>query len=157
MLWSFPTSITATAFSLTYLKTHWDHFNGYKVFAAKMAIGKSKFSSATAALKELHILPIAVRCEFKILVMVYKSLHGLAPVYLANLLNRRSFACTTRSSGQNMLLVFFTKRKTFADRSFSVAGPKLWNNLPTHVKNSESLDSFKKTLKTYLFLRTFEI
>ena len=98
-----------------------------------MAIGKSKFSSATAALKELHILRIAVRCEFKILVMVYKSLHGLAPVYLANLLNRRSFAYTTRQSGQDMLLVPFKKRKTSADRSFSVAGPKLWNNLPTRV------------------------
>ena len=131
-------------------------FQRIQNFAAKMAAGKSKFSSATEALKELHILPIPVRCEFKILMMVYKSLHGLAPIYLTSLLKPQSFAYKTRSSDQNMLVVPFTKRTTFVNRSFSVAGPKLWNNLPTHIKNSESLDHFKKNLKTYPFKRTFE-
>ena len=35
-----------------------------------------------------------------------------------------------------------TKKKTFIGRSFSVAGPKLSNQLPTHIK---SCDSYKST------------
>ena len=37
-----------------------------------------------------------------------------------------------------------TVRQTFAARSFSIAGPTLRNKLPNHIKNSNSLDIFKK-------------
>ena len=53
------------------------------------------------------------------------------------------------------LLIPKTKRKTFADRSFSVARPRQWNNLPVYVKRSPSIEQFKNKLKTYLFRRVF--
>ena len=37
------------------------------------------------------------------------------------------------------------------DRAFSVAGPKLWNQLPLSIRELSNVDSFKKSLKTYLF------
>ena len=40
-------------------------------------------------------------------------------------------------------------------RAYSVAGPKLWNVLTDKVKNSESLDCFKKELKTHLFEKAY--
>ena len=40
---------------------------------------------------------------------------------------------------------------TYGDRSFSVAGPKLWNNLPLQIRKSSSIQSFKKELKSHLF------
>ena len=56
-----------------------------------------------------------------------------------------------------MLAIPFTKHETFADRSFSVAGPKLWNKLPENIKCSSSVEDLKKQLKTYLFIRIFVI
>ena len=53
------------------------------------------------------------------------------------------------------LIVPKTKRKTFADRSFSVARPRQWNNIPDYVKRSPSVEQFKNKLKTYLFRRAF--
>ena len=53
------------------------------------------------------------------------------------------------------LIVPKTKRKTFADSSFSVAGPRQWNNLPGYVKRSPSVEQFKNKLKMYLFRRAF--
>ena len=44
-----------------------------------------------------------------------------------------------------------TKHKTFADRRFSMAGPKLWSNLPHPIRTIDNLDSFKAKLKTHLF------
>ena len=49
------------------------------------------------------------------------------------------------------LLLPFMKRKTFAQRSFSVAAPTLWNGLPLNVKQASTLNQFKSLLKTHLF------
>ena len=40
-----------------------------------------------------------------------------------------------------------TKKKTFADRSFSVAGPKLSNQLPTHIKSCDNYHSLPSAMK----------
>ena len=50
------------------------------------------------------------------------------------------------------LLVPLTKRKTFAQRSFSVAAPTLWNNLPISVKQANTLVQFKSLLKHIYFI-----
>jgi hypothetical protein len=130
-------------------------FQRIQNLTAKMILNQSKFSSSTEALQELHILPVRVRAEFKLLVLVYKCLNGLAPSYLSDLLTTKSSWKVTRSASKYLLCVPFTKHKTFADRSFSVAGPRMWNRIPEDVKNSKTLDLFKSYLKTYLFNRTF--
>ena len=53
------------------------------------------------------------------------------------------------------LIEQFTTRQTFAARSFSVAAPRLWNNLPNSLKDSSSIEQFKKGLKTHLFCNAF--
>jgi len=42
-------------------------------------------------------------------------------------------------------------RTKFGDRAFSVAGPTVRNSLPESVRSAETLASFKRKLKTYLF------
>ena len=44
---------------------------------------------------------------------------------------------------------------TLGDDAFKVAAPTLWNKLPTHTRNSKSLNSFKNLLKTHLFKLSF--
>ena len=44
-----------------------------------------------------------------------------------------------------------TKLKTMGDKAFCACAPKLWNSLPTFLREIKSPDSFKKALKTYLF------
>ena len=120
-----------------------------------MILGWSKFDSSTQALKELHILPVRVRCEYKLLVLVFKCLHNLAPKYLSDLLTVKVSKYNTRSSCNYNLFVPAPKNNSFADRSFSVAGPKMWNGLPESIKASLTVDVFKQRLKTHLFARYF--
>ena len=40
--------------------------------------------------------------------------------------------------------------KTIGERSF-FCGPKTWNSLPKDLRETESLDTFKRQLKTFLF------
>ena len=58
---------------------------------------------------------------------------------------------TLRSCKQNLLVVPKKNLKTYGERSFSYAAPNVWNKLPEKVKSAESLNVFKKNLKTYLF------
>jgi len=53
---------------------------------------------------------------------------------------------------------YFTVPRTrtkFGDRAFSVAGPTVWNNLLESIRSAETLASFKRKLKTYLFNISF--
>ena len=115
--------------------------------AARMVSGSQKYDHITPVLKDLHWLPVLQRIQYKVLLLTYKCLHGLAPGYLSDLLQK--------SRRGNSLLLPLTKRVHFGDRSFSKSGPVLWNLLPLHIRDSPSVDSFKSRLKTFLFKKAF--
>ena len=118
---------------------------------AKVVLNQSKYSSTTEAFRKLHWLPIRERIEFKIMCMVWKSLHGMAPPYLSDLLCRNNFHERNLRSSDNtdILIVPWVKNKLFAYRSFSVTGPRRWNSLPNSFRKATTLESFKSQLKTH--------
>jgi hypothetical protein len=123
--------------------------------AAKICLKRYKSDSSRQALKDLHWLPVKYRINFKIAVIVFKCLRGLAPEYLTTLVKPKIHARSLRSVASNLLHIPRTNHVTFGDRSFSVAGPTVWNCLPPDVKDSQSLEIFKKKLKTYYFGQAF--
>ena len=54
--------------------------------AARMISGTSRFEHISPVLMDLHWLPVKKRVDFKLLVITYKALHGLAPAYISNLI-----------------------------------------------------------------------
>ena len=44
------------------------------------------FDLMTPVLASLHWLPVKVRADFKVLLLTYKALHGLAPTYFSDLI-----------------------------------------------------------------------
>ena len=56
-----------------------------------------------------------------------------------------------RSENKNLLRVPRCRLEGFSRRCFAYATPSLWNPLPTPVKRASSIDTFKSSLKTYLF------
>ena len=47
------------------------------------------------------------------------------------------------------------RTKSCGQRSFSYQAPVIWNQLPVSVRHSTSVSSFKSSLKTFIFLKTF--
>ena len=121
--------------------------------AAKVILGKSKMDSATECLLVLHWLPICSRIIQKILTLVHKCIMGSAPQYLQNLLvvHRRSRSGLRSALDTNLLVVPFVRCKIFAECSFSVQGPKMWNILPKVLRSKTDPDVFKGKVKTCLF------
>ena len=81
---------------------------------------------------------------------------GPAPTSLQELLQPHKNARLLHSSSKHLLTVPKSKLKTFGDRAFSVCGPKVWNDLPNHVKTSTSSSDFMKKLKTHFFNCAFK-
>jgi len=126
-------------------------------WAAKVVLQRSKYESSMDALQTLHWLPVRQRIDFKILCMVYKCLNSTAPEYLSRLIQVKAFGRHTRSANNSAIILVepFTRRTTFAQRAFSVYGPRQWNKLPTDIRNIDTYISFKRQLKTFLFCATF--
>ena len=99
----------------------------------------------------LHWLPVKARIQFKILLITFKAIHGLAPKYLCDLLTFKSSLYNLRSSGSILLSMPAVRSKTLGDRAFMVAAPTLWNSLPKELRAITNVNSFKAHIKTYLF------
>ena len=103
----------------------------------------------TPVLQKLNWLPVCHRINFKILLLVLKSINGSAPSYLSDLLTAHQPTRALRSANVGLLIVPRSRLKTRGDRAFSIAAPRLWNNLPLEIKTAPSI--FKVRLKTFLF------
>ena len=62
-----------------------------------------------------------------------------------------------RSTDQKFLAVPKSRLETYRDRAFSVAAPKLWNELPLDLRSLETINLFKKHLKTDLFKKEYNV
>jgi len=60
-----------------------------------------------------------------------------------------------RSASSADLTVPATRRSTLGDRTFAVAGPRAWNTLPEAIRRCSSPDTFKRSLKTHLYIQCY--
>ena len=92
----------------------------------------------------------------------YKILNQGQPVYLRELIHRYTSSRNTRGSTPKLKFLHtstFDRRvhksiKHFSN-SFSHYAPVLWNSFPFQIRNSPSVASFRKRLKTYLYNSSF--
>ena len=111
---------------------------------------QDNYNSATSPLSELHCFPVNKRINFKIATLAYQSLTFGQPTYLSTVLTSHHPQRSIRSVNQNLLSVPRCN-SSFKQRSFSYCTPKTWNDIPLSVRQSPSLDSFKRNLKTHYF------
>ena len=122
--------------------------------AARLVTGVRRCEHITPVLRQLHWLPVRRRVEFKISTLVYRSLAGTAPVYLAD-------ECTLVTaagrrplrSADSRTCVVKRSRNQFGDRCFATAGPTLWNSLPEQFRQPDiTFRQVKRSLKTFVWL-----
>ncbi len=77
--------------------------------------------------------------------MMYKSLNGLAPVYMSEMFKyvHENHSKDTRTAARSDLSLSSGKHKDIYINSFAYSGVKIWNDIPTNIRNSVSLKSFK--------------
>ncbi len=99
----------------------------------------------------LHWLPVAARIEFKTLMLAYKTSTGSAPAYFHSLMTIYIPSRSLRSANERRLVVPSQRGTKSLSRTFSFTVPGWWNELPTPIRNAESLTIFKRHQKSHLF------
>ena len=73
--------------------------------AASLLTSSRKYDHITPVLKELYWFPVRYGIHFKILLLNFKALNGMAPVYISNLLNVRKRTRYSRRSISGTILL----------------------------------------------------
>ena len=111
--------------------------------AARIVAKKRKCESVANALVNLHWLKVEPRIVFKLLLLTYKSLNNMSPDVVVDMIKVKDV--------QRKLLVEKNYMTSHARKSFSYVAPRLWNNLPSEIRFSKSLYTFKRQTKYLLF------
>ena len=127
--------------------------------AVRSIAGLRRSDHITDTLASFHWLKVPEHIQFKLATIVYRSLNGTAPRYLAADLCRLSDLPSRRrlrSSFTDQLDVGRHSRcSTVGDRAFAVAGARLWNSMPHDIVASDTLPHFRRGLKTFLFRQSY--
>ncbi len=112
--------------------------------AAAMILTRTRKSEhITPVLGSLHWLPVTFR-------IVYKSLNGLGPKYIADMLTEYKPNRPLRSVGSSQLDISRVHTKQ-GESAFSYYAARSWNQLPEEIRCAKTLATFKSRLKTHLF------
>ena len=123
----------------------------------KIVVKNSSNLSYKDHLIKLKLLPLNYLLEYLDLVFFFKCLHG--HVDLTRSFNYYFFFVTSQTrqacSGLN-LKINNNRLSTYRDFYFNRKA-NLWNNKPNDVRQAESIDSFKRELKSFYFKRLFNV
>jgi hypothetical protein len=122
--------------------------------AARLVTGTRKYDHITPVLSALHWLPVRQRIVYKIALLMYKCVHGLAPPYLvADCVALSSLPGHAHLRSAAELKVFRRPTKTTTgQRAFAYCGPNIWNSLKLRLRDPAlSIEQFRRELKTFLF------
>ena len=126
--------------------------------ATRFVHGTRSRRGVTDLRKKSHFLPVRHRIEYKICLLVYKSMNNGMPGYITEMLKKRKpkpalgvdlrVDCDTTRLEEVHSQFKYEITKT---KAFSIVAPRIWNRLPIYVRTAETLPMFKKALKTYMF------
>ncbi len=119
--------------------------------AARLVFNEPKRAHVTPLFISLHWLPAAARIQFKTLKLAYRTTTASAPTYFHSLITIYIPSRSLRSASERRLVVPSQRVSKSLSRTFSFTVPGCWNDLPTPIRNAESLTIFKQHLKTHLF------
>ncbi len=123
--------------------------------AARILTRTRKSEPITPVLRSLHCPPVTLRIDFKVILLVYKSLNGLGPKYIAYLLTEYKPNRPLRSLGSSQLEIPRVHTKQGESVFSYFAGGRSWNQLPEDIRCAKTLATFKSRLQTHLFSCAF--
>ena len=110
--------------------------------AARILTFSGYDSSSDPIFEQLDWKRLNTQRQIQVAVMVYKSLHGLAPNYLSSLFTQRNISYYLRDNENKLAIPL--PRTNFLKNSFGYNGAVIWNKLPLELRQAEPINSFRR-------------
>ena len=98
-------------------------------------------------LEKTKMPSLKVRRLRSIAIETFKIIHKESPIYLHDLVNIKKHNYSFRY--ENTVDVPSVKTTRYGLKSFRYFSPKLWNELPNHIRLEQNLNQFSKLLNTW--------
>ena len=139
---------------LEYADTIWDNCTNYEKDdldkiqheAARIVTGTTKLVSIDDLYNETGWETLTVRRRKHKLILLYKMINGLTPPYLTNLVPPSTGRTSTYNLRNNNNIQTIYSRTNLYYNSFLPSSIREWNTLPVGLRNSTSLNNFKRML-----------
>ena len=106
---------------------------------------------------KFHWLPVKARVEFKICFITFRALKFNQPLYIREFLSlppvESVMSLQSSDDPYHLCELRAVGESNFTNRSFSYVAPRLYKKLPISLKQIESVNTFKKQLKSFFFSR----
>ena len=119
--------------------------------AAKLILRRGYRASAKMCLNELHWLNIESRITFKILLIIFKLIKGLAPDNI-----KFKYKSFNGRPNDQLLLETPNFSSKYGKRIFIYNASRFWNALPVDIRLEQNIEQYKKSIKTLLFAKYTE-
>ncbi len=90
----------------------------------------------------LHWVPVAARIKFKTLMLAFRIATGSAPAYFHSFMTIYIPSRSLSYASERRLVVPSQRGTKSLSRTYSFTVPGWWNELPTPIRNAESLTIF---------------
>ena len=90
-----------------------------------------------------------VKRKHKLCTEIYKTLNNLNPNFMKEIFEQRLSSRPVGEQYKLNLNILKKRQVTFGTKSLKRLGPKMWNNLPYHIKSAENLSVFKNLIKKW--------
>ena len=121
--------------------------------AAKIVTGNYEYvtTRGTELVRRLRWMCVTQRREYFMSILMYKSIHSMAPAYLCNEITLHSEIAerTTRSVNENNVLLPYAHLESF-NNYYTDKGPIVWTSLPDYIKTCRTLHSFNAKMKLFI-------
>ena len=118
-------------------------------FAARVITGIRKYDHVTPILQQLAWLPVECMLKHRDAVMTFECMKGLAPPYLCDKFEMRSKTHSVNTRNKDKLDIPLYNSAS-GQRTFHYRAVSIWNELPNHIKDIDTLDRFKLEYKCHL-------
>ena len=118
-------------------------------YILRSILGYGKHTPYNHLLNMAGIRTLEERRKFQALVLVYKCINKEALRYIEDFFEIKICNYNLRESGKILRLPTFNLE--WRHKSFSFLAVKLWNSLPTYVRNAKDISTFNCLLKKQVF------
>ena len=100
--------------------------------------------------KTLGLMNVSQIRDYFMIIMMFKSIHGLVPEYVMRLLCSGALLLEQRGPQLTVMYMCHIMILECCNNSFAYRGPVFWNALPENIKKCETLNCFKQCVKLHV-------
>lgn len=151
----FQNSASALKLVASTLKVELTQIQMFQDAAARISANTRKFDCITPVIAPLPLPPTHIQSDFKVLLMTFKIINGLAPSYLSDLIKPYIPPWALCSQNTGLLSVPRVKKKSAGCRTISHCAAFLWNSPLADIRRADSTEALKFKFKINYIALTF--